>query len=398
MRPDELKQPLRQRSWRERIKSLMPSALQVTSTLTVLAGAGAITWALTAGVPMTGEPVVRMKLKPVDPMTTATVTPVEEDPEPEDEDELADDPNPPDRIEIIRPSGQVTTVPGPAVRDRQAAFIAPQVKSLARAPIRSVTQKGPLGLLPKIAKNGKRPSDVYARPVPIGQLQASIPKIAILLGGMGLNTSLTGRAIKELPGEVTFAFAPYGNGLQKQINQARVAGHEIMLHLPMEPFGYPSVNPGPRTLLASAPSAENMRNLHWHMSRFSGYIGITNYLGAKFASEGEAIAPVLRELNARGLVFLENGAADQSMAEAIGQVIDLQVRQTHAVIDSQLSFAAISEALHGLEKTAREQGRVIGFGTSLAVTIEAVAKWAEGLPERGVMLVPVSAMYKPAAG
>ena len=68
----------------------------------------------------------------------------------------------------------------------------------------------------------------------------------------GPQPKLTQQAIKDLPGDVTFAFAPYGENLQAQVNKARADGHEIMLQLPMEPVGYPANNPGPKTLLTTA--------------------------------------------------------------------------------------------------------------------------------------------------
>ena len=74
---------------------------------------------------------------------------------------------------------------------------------------------------------------------PLAVITSDRPKIAILLGGMGLNQQLTQKAIKELPGDVTLGFAPYGENLQAQVNRARAEGHEVMLQLPMEPVGYP---------------------------------------------------------------------------------------------------------------------------------------------------------------
>ena len=131
----------------------------------------------------------------------------------------------------------------------------------------------------------------------------TVPKIAILLGGMGLNSKLTQRAIRELPGDVTFAFAPYGDDLQTQVNKARADGHEVLLQLPMEPIGYPANNPGPKTLLADADKAANLEALHWHMSRFAGYTGITNYMGGRLLSTPSALKPVMAEMSNAARLF-----------------------------------------------------------------------------------------------
>ena len=106
-----------------------------------------------------------------------------------------------------------------------------------------------------------------------------------------------------MPGEVTFAFAPYGENLQAQVNTARAQGHEILLQLPLEPFGYPAANPGPKTLMTSAGGDANLDALIWHMGRFAGYVGITNYMGGRFLSEAQALAPGARRDEEARLAF-----------------------------------------------------------------------------------------------
>ncbi|MDP9138897.1 MAG: divergent polysaccharide deacetylase family protein, partial [Pseudomonadota bacterium] len=273
-----------------------------------------------------------------------------------------------------------------------AVIIAPHVK-LAFAPAKGFTEKGPDGPLPRIARDGRRPFDVYARPVHRAVLDSDQPKVAILLGGMGLNGELTGRASTELPGEVSFAFAPYGNDLQQAIGTARGKGHEVMLHLPMEPFGYPAENPGPRTLLASASESDNQASLLWHLSRFSGYTGVVNYLGARLTGEETPLTPLLRELASRGLVFLDDGSSARSRIAELGSRLALPVRQADLVLDSSSTFTGITDNLRKLEEIAKAGHIAIGVGTGLPATIDAIAAWAKGLEERGILLVPVSAGF-----
>ena len=220
------------------------------------------------------------------------------------------------------------------------------------------------------------------------------PKIAIVLGGMGLNADLTKQAIADLPGEITFAFAPYGEDLQAQVNKARAGGHEVMLQLPMEPFGYPAVNPGPKTILVDADINTNLDALAWHMGRFAGYTGVVNYMGARLLSEPQPLKPVLAELKRRGLIFLGDGSAARNMSGEVGKTIGLPVRSAGSIIDGNPDPQAIAAQLTQLEQDARQNGIAIGSGTGLDVTIEAVNQWAKSLAERGVVLIPVSAAYK----
>ena len=120
---------------------------------------------------------------------------------------------------------------------------------LTPAPDKRLVDKSKYGLLPRVAADGARPSEVYARPPLLsGKLKASAPRVALLVGGLGLSQASTNSAISGLPGAVSLGFAPYGADLERDVAQARDAGHEAVLQLPMEPFDYPANNPGPHTL------------------------------------------------------------------------------------------------------------------------------------------------------
>jgi len=211
---------------------------------------------------------------------------------------------------------------------------------------------------------------------------------------MGLNAKLTARAIKDLPGDVTFAFAPYGGDLQSQVNRARAEGHEVMLQLPMEPMGYPANDPGPNTLLAEATGEENLASLRWNMSRFAGYTGIVNYMGARYLSAPAGMQPVFAEMKKRGLLFLEDASLAMSATKAVARATGLKARNAEVIIDANPDPAKIREALAALEERARLNGLAVGTGTGLAVTIETVAEWAEELERKGFVLVPASAAFR----
>lgn len=386
MLDEDLRQPLRRKTFRDRLKSLRPTPLRF-ATLAVLSGVAALAgWLAVLPDPPSAEPVVHLKIEPIEPVATASIAPAGE---PGSETSSLDD---------TIDDGSVSSDDLETVETQSAVIIAPRVK-LTPAPAAGYVEKGPDGPLPKIASGGSRPFDVYARPVHKGIIQSSQPKIALLIGGMGLNPDLTERAIASLPPEVTFAFAPYGEDLQRTINKARSGGHEVMLHLPMEPFGYPSNNPGPHTLLASAKPEENMSSLVWLLSRFSGYIGVVNYLGARFTSEEPSLAPVLRQLKDRGLVYLDDGTSSRSSAVDAASQIDLPVRQARLVIDAAGDFNSTTDSLRRLETMAQSGSSiVIGVGTGLPATIDAVETWAKTLESRGILLVPVSAGFRSRPG
>jgi len=264
---------------------------------------------------------------------------------------------------------------------------------LAPAPDKGLIEKGPHGPLPRIGSDGRKPMDVYARPVATSsKLPASAPRIALMIGGMGLSQNATRHALEKLPRPVTLAFAPYGQGLAGQVASARDQGHEVMLQAPLEPFDLAGEGPGPRMLRTSQDKAELKDNLHWHMSRFPGYVGIANFLGAKFLANANATAALIEETNSRGLFILDDGSAPQSLAAKIATSVSAPHVVADLVIDTERDGQAVEKALLRLESIAREKGTAVGVATGLPETVDRIARFTAGLEKRGIALVPVSAL------
>ncbi len=266
---------------------------------------------------------------------------------------------------------------------------------LPPVPQRALVETSRYGPLPKIADDGRRPSKIYARPSTAAKPGPGQPaRIAILISGMGLSEVATTQAIQSLPGPVTLAFGPYGRNLEGWVRKSRDAGHEVMLQVPLEPFDYPDNDPGPHTLLTNLPPEENLKRLHWIMSRFTGYTGITNYMGAKFAAAQQAFLPILEEVKSRGLIYLDDGTAARSTAGQIARDLGLDYSVSQIVIDEERNGKEIDFALKKLETIAQENGIAIGIGSSLPITIGRVAEWITTLEAKGIKLIPVSAAVR----
>lgn len=253
---------------------------------------------------------------------------------------------------------------------------------LPAAPIAGFTEPGPGGApLPVIAVGGRTPAEAYARPFTAN----GKPRVALVVGGLGLNAALTRKAIETLPPEVTLSFAPYAEGLQGWIDLARANGHEVLLEAPMEPADYPANDPGPMTLLAASSPPETVRKLEWLLSRATGYFGLTNYLGSRFVATPTAMTAFSGALKARGLAFIDDGAAAGKGAGPLRA-------SASRVIDDDLSAEAINQQLAALEASARTRGQALGSGFAYPVTVDQAAVWARGLAARGFQLAPASAL------
>jgi polysaccharide deacetylase 2 family uncharacterized protein YibQ len=248
------------------------------------------------------------------------------------------------------------------------------------------------GPVPRIAPDGARPADVYARTASQAPGRKDGPKIAIVIGGLGVSAGVTQQAMTRLPGAVTLAFQPYGADVDTLATKARAGGHEVLLQAPMEPFDYPDNDPGPQTLLTTLNVAQNIDRLHWLMSRFQGYVGIANYMGARFTSTEAALAPVLKETARRGLLYVDDGTSPRSLAGQIAGANNLPFAKAGVVIDAVPTPAHIDRALARLEALAREHGSAVGMAQALPAAIDRIAAWARAAEQRGFVLVPITAV------
>jgi len=250
----------------------------------------------------------------------------------------------------------------------------------------------PHGPIPKIAADGTRPLDAFARPVQPIPGKQDAPRIALIVEGLGVGASLTTDAIAKLPGPVTLGFVPYGTDVAALVARARAAGHEVLLQVPMEPFEYPNNDPGPQTLLTSLTPQQNIDRLYWLMSRFQGYVGLTNSMGARFTAAEPSFTPILREAAKRGLIFVDDGSNPRSVAGRIAGANNLPFAQADAILDSVPTATEIDRALGRLEMVARERAVAVGIASALPVSIDHIAKWAKAAAGRGLLVVPISAV------
>ena len=256
---------------------------------------------------------------------------------------------------------------------------------LITAPISGVSQQGPNGILPVIGADGRTPFNVYKRPD-----ASSGNKVALVIGGLGLNARITERAINNLPAEVTLSFVPYSDNLQGWINKARAAGHEVLIEVPLEPHDYPQNDTGPHTLMSNGTPEENKRRLEFLLSRASGYFGVLNYMGAKFATSASANNAFMGALKSRGLGFISDGSSG-GLGQA-AQSIGLNSATADRAIDQRPAAQDITAQLGALEAMATQKGAALGFGVGYSVTIDQIVAWADGAKARGINLAPASAV------
>ena len=220
---------------------------------------------------------------------------------------------------------------------------------------------------------------------------SSGPRIAIVVGGVGINQAGTEMALQQLPPEVTLALAPYGNNLATWAATARQDGHELLLQVPFEPLDYPTTDPGEQTLITADDAADNIDRLRWLMAQVTTYAGVVSYSGGRFLASSDALTPVIDELAARGLMFLDDGSVRQSQSAEVATGV-LPFAKADLVLDSEISAEAIDAKLAQLVSIAQDRGYAIASANAFPVTIEQIAAWAPTLAAQGITLVPVTSL------
>jgi len=264
-------------------------------------------------------------------------------------------------------------VPGPAAIPPQAA-LEPAVPAPATPP-KSEPAKIPAW---------KRNAVVLATP-------PQAPMIAIVLDDMGPNRKGTERAL-DLPASITFSFLPYAPKVADFVKAARQRGHEIIVHVPMEPMGH--ADPGPHALRTGETDQQLDADLVWNLSQFDGYVGINNHMGSRFTADAKGMALVMKTLKARGLMFLDSRTSAQTEAANAAHAAGLPTLSRDVFLDNDEEGTEVTAELGRVEEIARKHGAAIAIGHPHAVTLDMLEKWIPQARARGFTLVPLTAILK----
>ena len=298
-------------------------------------------------------------------------------------EELAEPDLPPGEIVItINGGGQKATTP-------INASLTPVIQPIPD-PDPELLRTTPLGKIPRIAPDGRSALSAYARPFknPTGSA-----RVAIIVGGLGLNSNLTERAIDELPPEVSLAFAPYAKDLDFWTQKARNAGHEVLIELPMEGYGGNDGALGAAALLSTRTTQENLQRLDWLLARFGGYFAATNYLGAKFSSDVDAMAPILKKLGDAGVAYIDDTGAARGAIETAPVTWTTVNRMIPPAPDDNARHAVRRE-LKALETIAARDGAALGKTYAYGATIDEIVDWAADIENKDLVTAPASSVLQ----
>jgi len=281
------------------------------------------------------------------------------------------------------PLAAVEAAPAPAPLPRGVP------ENLARHLDPALVELTAMGPMPRIGADGRTPMRTYARPF---DRQDTRPRVALILGGIGLRAGLSEEAIRTLPPQIALAFTPYAPNPAPLIEHARDRGFETLVALPLEPTGYPINDPGHRALLTGLSAGENARRLDWLIALYPGHVGavgaLTSMRGERFAALAEPFAQMQLALAARGLLYFDPRPGSPNPQRSWGLTVDVVVDEPH-------TRGEIDQRLALLERLAGQRGSALGYlGEVTPVSLQRLSAWAAGLESRGVTLAPVTSLIR----
>jgi polysaccharide deacetylase 2 family uncharacterized protein YibQ len=217
------------------------------------------------------------------------------------------------------------------------------------------------------------------------------PLIAVVIDDLGLDRRRSARAA-ALPGPLTLAWLPYANDVGRQAAAGRAAGHETLLHAPMQPQG--NENPGPHALTLDLAPDEVRRRVAGYLALLPDAVGLNNHMGSQFTRDRRAMAPVIAELKERGLLFLDSRTSGSSVAADAAREGGVPYAVRDVFLDNELDADYVTARLAELEAAARRQRAAVGIGHPHDVTLDALERWLKELPARGFALAPISTIVR----
>ncbi len=260
-----------------------------------------------------------------------------------------------------RATGSMTISPN-AISDNVLSGVADEkrIKPLPSAPIRKITQNTDTGSIPVIAKDGSKPWRLYAQPY---KFKNSHPKVAIVLGPIGLSQTGFKLAVDKMPLEVTFILSSYSHNIFTKSKMIRVKGHEFLIEFPTESGSYDR-DSGPKTLRHTQNPTQLLDAMNVLLSSTTGYMGAALMYGDSFVSNRSKLHIVVSELNSRGLLTFDDGSAG---TRSMLKVLAVKALAPYAETDQSLKSTQTSAEV---EKHLKQAYAKLVSGKNQVILVE----------------------------
>jgi uncharacterized protein len=244
-----------------------------------------------------------------------------------------------------------------------------------------------------VRPSGRLPGRAETPGARSSRARTEAPRIAILIDDLGNDRAAVDR-ISRWPYAVSAAVLP---ALPDSGDTARVlerSGKEVLLHLPMEPKGFPAVRPGPGVVLLSQSDETIVATLERDLDSVPGAVGVNNHMGSAATADARVMRVVSRVLSTRGLFFVDSRTTDGTVAREAARSARVPSASRRVFLDDVPKEDAIEASLAGLIAHARAEGSAIAIGHPYPSTLAVLDRELPKLAGKGVRLVNVSELVE----
>ena len=225
----------------------------------------------------------------------------------------------------------------------------------------------------------------YAAPI-VTVPQGNVTVI-LVIDDLGIVKRTTKEMI-DMDVPLTLAFLPYASDISSQVNDAYNNGHDVLVHIPMEPKG--KADPGPHALLSSTEPSVQMDSINYNLTQFENYVGINNHMDSKFTEDEEAVERLLNVVKQKGLLVLDSKTTSNSVLVSLADQNEIPVINRDVFLDNTNEVDYILGQLKELEQKAKKNGNAVGIGHPYPETVIALKRWIPTLKEKDITIVPIS--------
>lgn len=223
----------------------------------------------------------------------------------------------------------------------------------------------------------------------LNKLATDVPLVAVVIDDMGINQPRS-KDIISLQAPLTSSFLTYGKNLAQLAAESKAAGHEIMIHAPMEPKV--RANLAPDTLMTDMDAATIGNMFENMLNRFEGIAvgGINNHMGSKFTEDKEKLGVVMNILKQHDMFFLDSKTTASSKGEELAMEDNVNYAARDVFLDNENDYDYIMKQLELTEKIAQKKGFAVAICHPKSQTYLALKEWLKTLGSKNIELVHVS--------
>jgi len=213
--------------------------------------------------------------------------------------------------------------------------------------------------------------------------------VAIIIDDMGTSTQEL-QALLSIKLPLTFSVIPSLAQAGAVAKGAHGAGAEVMVHMPMEPVGYPKQPMEKCGLLVSMDDAEIAQRVSGYFKMVPFAAGANNHMGSRFTQEAGKMEAVLRVLKEKGVFFVDSRTSPASVGYQKARELGVKCGTRQVFLDNVQEEGAIGRQLQEVAEIARKRGSAIAIGHPHPATIRALKAVMPELAKGGIRFVHAS--------